>query len=377
MNSRERILAALSGDQPDRVPIFELYINEPSVVNLARILIPEAVEITAGKDRFGQESREVLDLYCLLVEELGLDSTATNFSIGIETIGDDIGRDKYGTVYRLSVHGEPTPIDGPIKGPSDLQGFDMISKLDAEDFAGVRYVIDRVGRDKAHFVSITDPFKVAWRRRGGMQHLLMDYVLDPPLVHDLARIATDFDKAAIDLALEVGVDVIVMPGDLAGEQTTIMSPQHFREYINPYHKELVDYTHQRGARIVKHTDGNIWPILDDLLDAGFDGIHPIQPQCMDIGEVKEHVAGRACIVGNIDCRSLLVLGTEEEVEASVKDTISKAAPGGGYIISSSNSIHPNVKPENYIAMVRAAHRYGVYPEEAGRGDDGVMEGEAG
>jgi uroporphyrinogen decarboxylase len=58
---------------------------------------------------------------------------------------------------------------------------------------------------------------------------------------------------------------------------------------------------------------------------------------------------------------LLPFGTEAEVEASVRDTIAAAAPGGGYIISSSNSIHPGVKPENYIAMVKAAHKYGAYP----------------
>jgi len=360
MNSRERILAALDNSQPDRLPIFELYINESSIINLAKILIPESVKIKAGKDRFGSESVEVMNLYCLLVEELELDATCTNFSIGIEDIGGDRGRDKYGTLYLLSEHGEPTPVDGPIKTPEDLIGFDMISKLEADDFATVKYVIDKVGKDKAHFVSVTDPFKVSWRRRGSMQNLLMDYVLNPQMVHDLARIATDFDKAAIDMIAEVGADVITMPGDLAGEYTTIMSPKHYREYIKPYHKEVVDHAHQKGLKIIKHTDGNIWPILDDFLEVSFDGIHPIQPQCMDIGEVKEHLAGRMCILGNIDCRNLLVSGTEREVEENVRDTIEKAAPGGGYIISSSNSIHPNVKPENYIAMVRAAHKYGTY-----------------
>lgn len=360
MNPRERILTALGGGQPDRVPIFELYINEPSIVRLAGLLAPEAVKMEATKDRFGEERREILDLYCLLVDELGLDATSTNFSIGIERISEDIGRDKYGTVYYLSEHGEPFPIEGPIKEPSDVKGFDMVSKLRIEDFTRVQYVIEKVGKEKAHFVSITDPFKVSWRRRGGMQNLLLDYVLNPQLVHDLARIATDFDMAAIDMALQVGADVIVMPGDLAGEHTTIMSPQHYREYIKPYHRELVDHAHRRGAKIVKHSDGNIWPILDDLLEVGFDGIHPIQPQCMDIAEVKEYVAGRTCILGNIDCRYLLPFGTEEEVEGCVKETIKKAAPGGGYIISSSNSIHPGCKPENYIAMVKAAHKYGVY-----------------
>jgi len=62
---------------------------------------------------------------------------------------------------------------------------------------------------------------------------------------------------------------------------------------------------------------------------------------------------------NVDCRSLLVFGSENELRESVKETIEKAAPGGGYIISSSNSIYPGCKPENYIAMVHAAREYGV------------------
>ena len=67
------------------------------------------------------------------------------------------------------------------------------------------------------------------------------------------------------------------------------------------------------------------------------------------------------MLGNIDCRHLLPFGTEEEVEEAVKETIEKAAPGGGYIISSSNSIHPGCKAENYMAMIKAAHKYGGYP----------------
>ena len=362
MNSKDRILTALNNERPDRVPICELYINESSIVKLAQILMPEKVKVEATKDRFGEERLEVLDLYCDIVEELGLDATSSNFSIGLETIGEERGRDKFGTVYLLSEHGEPFPIDGPIKESKDLIGFDMVSRLDIDDFSRVKYVIDKVGKDKAHFVAITDPFKVSWRRRGNMENLLMDYVLNPKLAHDLARIATDFDMAAIDMAIEVGADVIIIPGDLAGEDTTMMSPKHYREYIKPYHKEIVDQAHKKGVKIVKHTDGNIWPILDDFVEVGFDGIHPIQPQCMDIGEVKEHLVGKACILGNIDCRDLLPFGTEEEVEDTVKETIQKAAKGGGYIISSSNSIHPGCKPENYIAMVKAAHKYGVYNE---------------
>ena len=75
----------------------------------------------------------------------------------------------------------------------------------------------------------------------------------------------------------------------------------------------------------------------------------------------EWFEGKATVLGNVDCTFLLPFGSEEEVERAVMETIRDAAPGGGYIISSSNSIHPGVKPENYIAMVKAARKYGAYP----------------
>ncbi|MCK4816239.1 nucleoside 2-deoxyribosyltransferase, partial [bacterium] len=119
-----------------------------------------------------------------------------------------------------------------------------------------------------------------------------------------------------------------------------------------------DHVHCRGSMIAKHSDGNVWQLLDEWMEVGFDGFHPIQPQCMDIKEVKHYVGKKMALIGNIDCRTLLVLGSEEEVKETVKETIEVAAPGGSYIISSSNSIHPNCKPQNYIAMVEAAHQYG-------------------
>jgi uroporphyrinogen decarboxylase len=361
MTSRERILTALNKGQPDQVPIFELYINEPNIVDIARIIEPESVKIQAGKDKFGDESLAVLDLYCMIINKLEIDATCTNFSIGISNISDDRGIDKYGTVYVLSDHGEPTPIDGPIKSRDDLIGFDPASKITHDDFAKVKYVIDKLGKEKAHFVSVTDPFKSSWRWRGGMQNLLMDYATDPQMVHELANIASDFDNTAIDMIASLGADVITVPGDLAGEYATIMSPQHYREFIKPYHQRLVQHAHDKGLKIIKHSDGNLWSIMDDLLEVGFDGIHPIQPQCMDIGEVKAYMKGKACVLGNIDCRDLLVNGTPKEVTKTVIDTIHKSAHDGGYIISSSNSIHPGCKSENYLAMVSATKKYGKYP----------------
>ena len=360
MNSKQRILAALGNAQPDRVPIFEARIDESVMIDLGRILGADLPLPRTGEGvLYSEAGPESLDLYCYLVNELGLDATSYQISSGLERTSDDLGRDKYGRIYRLSEHGDPMVLEGPIKEPSDIKGYDMVSKLRPEDFAKMQYLIDKVGKDRAHVLCFNDPFKESWLLRGGLENLLMDYMLHPGLVHSLARIATDFSMAVADMAAKVGVDILMMNGDLAGERSTFISPKHYRQYVKPYQREIVDYAHRKGLKIVKHTDGNAWLILDDFVEVGFDGFHPVQPQCMDLAEVKEHLAGKACVIGNIDCRDLLPLGTEEEVDEAVREAIETAAEGGGYIISSSNSIHPGCRAENYMAMIRAAHKYGA------------------
>ena len=178
---------------------------------------------------------------------------------------------------------------------------------------------------------------------GGMQKLLYFYAEDAAFVKDLARICTDYIFEAIDRAIGLGADAIALVSDLAHNYSTMMSPAHYEEFLLPYHKEITDFVHKRGLKVLKHSDGKLWRIMDRMAEAGFDGMHPIQPQCMDIAEAKAKYGKRFCLLGNIDCEILLPFGSEEEVEQAVKETIAAAAPGGGYIISSSNTIHPGCK----------------------------------
>jgi len=359
MNARQRIRTALNNQQPDRVPIMD-WIDEPTVVNLAHHLGLEAGRSTAPQTVMsGEESLENLDLLRRVMAELGMDATWYPFSTGLAPTNSKYARDKYGRVFQLSEHGMPMIVAGPIEEAADAKGYDMASRLTMDDLAGIQFLDERLGQDGVVLLGITDPFQESWYLRGGMARLMMDLILNPGLVHDLARIVTDLNLGVIEMAAQVGIEFIMMGGDLAGEKTTLMSPAHYREFIKPYQKELVDCAHEQGMRIAKHTDGNAWPILDDFVEIGFDGFNPIQPDCMDIAEVKAHLNSKMCIIGNIDCRHLLPFGTPEEVEAAVRETISVAA-GGGYILASSNSLHPGCRPENIVAMVQAAHEYGVY-----------------
>jgi uroporphyrinogen decarboxylase len=352
MNSKERTLAALRCEQPDQVPITELSIDEPVLSTLGDML---GVTPQSSDDQL----RET-DLLCGIAEQLGLDWVMTWPRSGQKPISETHFEEKFGCVYQTSEHGWPVIEDGPVNGSEDLKGFSMASMLTSEDLVDLEYLVDRVGEGRLCGVYLTSPFKLSWLLRGGMIHILRDYVTSPDFVHEMARISTDYNLALIEKSAKIGVEAVVIEGDLAGEQTTLISPNHYRQFIKPYQKEIVDLAHEKGLKIVKHSDGNMWPILDDHIEIGFDGFSPIQPDCMDIAEVKAHVKGNCCLVGNIDCRHLLCEGSEEEVEEAVRGTIEIAAPGGGYIICSSNSVHPGVKAENYIAMVQAAKKYGQY-----------------
>jgi uroporphyrinogen decarboxylase len=361
MTGKERILTALDCREPDMVPIFEMGINEASIVGLGKHFTDDLPELKHVYDMSLEEQLRYMDTLALVLSELGNDSVSTVYIMKKERVGDDDRVvDKYGTVYRLSDAGEPLPISGPIGSPGDTAKVAGMQP-EPEDFVMLRYLVAKMGTDVAHFFAIPGPFRFTWQLRGGMEHLLLDYMRNPEFALDMHRITADFSMAAIEMAADAGADVIALEGDLAFNTSTLMSPDHYRRFLLPFHKEIVKVAHDKGMKIIKHSDGNLWPIMDQLLEAGFDGVHPIQPQSMDIGETKKYLAGKAAVLGNIDCSFLLPFGTEDEVREAVRETIQIAAPGGGYIVSSSNSIHPGCKPENYIAMVKAVREFGRYP----------------
>jgi uroporphyrinogen decarboxylase len=108
-----------------------------------------------------------------------------------------------------------------------------------------------------------------------------------------------------------------------------------------------------------HCDGTVEPVIEDLIELGFNGLHPVDPTAMDIEKVKERWGNKICLVGNIDLSYTLVRGTPEEVEEEVKNRIEKIGYNGGYILSSANSITSYCPTENILAMRDALLKYGA------------------
>jgi uroporphyrinogen decarboxylase len=106
----------------------------------------------------------------------------------------------------------------------------------------------------------------------------------------------------------------------------------------------------------------LWPIIDSIVDAGIDCLDPIDPIAgMDLAEVKAKYGTRIALKGNVDCSHLMTLGTPAQVAEATRRALRQGAPGGGFILSSSNSIHSSVKPENYLAMLSTLKENGSYP----------------
>lgn len=148
--------------------------------------------------------------------------------------------------------------------------------------------------------------------------------------------------------------------DIAYKNGLLISPGHLREYFFPWLKEVGKLCERKDLPFILHTDGNVYEVLDDIIDAGVNGLHPIEPSAMDIGYLKKKVGDKLCLLGGIDV-DLMTRGTPEEVEALVRRNLREIAPGGGYIVGASNSVPEYIPLVNYNAMRETTLNYGGYP----------------
>jgi uroporphyrinogen decarboxylase len=175
----------------------------------------------------------------------------------------------------------------------------------------------------------------------------------------IERIA-DFNVAMIGQIVDAKADLILCSGDYAEKKGPLVPVRFFKEVIFPNLRRQVEAAHRAGLKFIKHTDGNINPIMQDLASI-VDGLQSIDPTAsMDIGDVKRRYGDRLVLIGNVSVDNLCT-GTEEEIVQETKECLRNAAPGGGYILSSSNSWYTDAKFDNCLAMVDTGRRYGRYP----------------
>ena len=170
----------------------------------------------------------------------------------------------------------------------------------------------------------------------------------------------DESKRKVDAALEmalklkdrVELDGVTLCADYCFNTGPFMSQAHIAEFVTPYLTEVISGYHDLGYYCIKHTDGNIMSILDQLLAAAPDAIHSLDPQGgVDIAEVKRLAGDKVCLIGNVNC-GLIDTGSEEEYLESARYAIEKGMPGYGYIFSTSNCIYTGMRLDRYKKILK-------------------------
>jgi len=325
MISRERVLTALAMQEPDRVPFMEAGVDRGMEVQIM------------GREEFSPAE---------LAAQLGLDGINVDF------------------LPPLFVESQRTAvrefIERPLlTSPDDLSRMKFPDPADPSLYEEAKRLVD----------TNRGQYAVGGRVRLGASAMLMSMGLEgfsyalldcPGLVETILDRYTDWTAQVVERLPDVGVDFVWSFDDMAYKTGPMFAPHVFREIFLPRLMKVADAIHAAGLPWIFHSDGNLMPILDDLLTLGMNGLHPIEPGAMDINEVKRRYGHRVCLVGNIDLRYTLTRGTPAEVEVEVRDRIEHVGRGGGYIISSANSITSYCKLENVLAVRDAVARYGWY-----------------
>lgn len=342
MTSADRVFTVLRKQVPDRIPIMELSIDKKVIKDL----------------NFRN--------YFEMVDKLDLDTVIVNQVIDSRGVVDWISKDKkiykdfWGIVRRETEESIPVPIEGPIQSLEDLIQYSPPDAKDDPILKAIPNVVKRYKGKKAIVLCSRAVFYNSWALRG-FEDYLMDLLLNPELPKKIGHMVVDYYKDLHSLAIRAGVDIIVLGDDYAYKTGSMMSPANFREFIFPGLREVVENIKREGAFCIKHTDGNILDIIEQIVESGIDCLGPLEPipvPGMDLAEIKKRF-NSICVMGNVDI-DLLSRGSEDEVRSVTKKLIELVSPGGRYILSSGNSVCSSVRPENFRAMIETAREFGIY-----------------
>ncbi len=160
--------------------------------------------------------------------------------------------------------------------------------------------------------------------------------------------------------IDAGAECLTMCADYCFNVGPFLSPKMFSEFVTPYLHRLIEAHRENGAYVIKHTDGNIMPVLDQLVSCRPHALHSIDPQAkVSLAEVKRLVGDKVCLAGNVNC-GLLQTGTDDEVKADIMRSLRDGMPGGGYIFCTSNVAFKGMPPERYSLMMDMRKAYGRY-----------------
>lgn len=201
-------------------------------------------------------------------------------------------------------------------------------------------------------VTVTTLFETAWALRG-LEQMMLDMVLDPDLANHILDIPYRYHLIAAKRLVRMGVDMIWTGDDVGSQHQMMISPRMWRKYLKPrmasFFSELKEINPE--VKIAYHTDGNVVPIIPELIEIGLDVLNPIQPASMDPAEIKKKYGQKLSFWGTLDEQKTLPFGTPEEVAREVRQRLETVGYDGGLILAPTHHVQLDTPLENFWAMV--------------------------
>lgn len=382
MTPRERVLAALNHEIPDRVPL-DLGGNQTGIHKnayqrlLAHLGITEEVCLMDAVQQLARPSEKVLQRLRVDTRYIAA-GPASSWKGGVVKTERDGRRweeltDEFGVRWSMP-EDAPYYMDitlHPLAEATldEIQDYPWPRGDDPSRFAGLRERALTLRRETPYAVvsGISGVvYEICWYLRG-LEQWFCDLINQPEfceaLLDQTLRFWMDWFRLFLD---EVGdvVDVIMIGDDLAGQNGPLFSPALYRRLVKPRHKQLVQYIRSRTrAKIWYHTCGACLEYIPDLIDNGVDILNPVQVSArqMDPVELKRRFGRRLAFWGGgVDAQHVLPRGTPEEVALNVRRNLQALMPGGGYVFNNVHNIQGEVPPENVLALFDTAYEHGFY-----------------
>ena len=354
MTSRERVLAALRRQKPDRVPatLYEEVIGY--VPGIARMLDERCAGRPPG-EFFGCD-----------VASVSIGPTRVRNPAAPAWPSDPGVRvDEWGVGWRSGGYLHYEEVLHPLQSltASEIRDHpwpDLDADYRYEGLPGAVQAAHQRGLAVTAYPGCI--FECAWQLRG-MPELFDD------LRHDLTTanflldgIAQRVRRAAERLAA-AGIDLLILGDDIATQRGLLMSLPLWKAVFKPRLQAIIRAAKDINPELLVfyHSDGNVWDAIPDLIDAGIDVLNPVQPECMDPAAVKVAFGDRLSFFGTVSVQQTMPFGSRTDVEAEVKKRIETVGCGGGLLLAPAHVLQPDTPWDNVTAFFDAVNQYGWYP----------------
>lgn len=263
-------------------------------------------------------------------------------------------QDEFGVIWKDTELNRGYVLEHPLKKPS-LKDYDFPSPFHKERFVGLD---DKINEYKDLFVAVWfgDFFERAHFLRG-LDNLLSDLILHPEFVEELLEKILEFNLGMIDQLANYNIDGLFLSDDYGMQHGLMMSPECWKRFIKPKLKIMIEKIKGYNIYSFLHSCGDISPIIPDLIEIGLDVLHPIQPEAMNITNLKRDYGRDICFYGGISTQGVLRWPDKMKVKDKIKRTVDIMSNDGGYILALAITIQHDIPIDNVLTIIEVANEY--------------------